>query len=150
MDETSDDELAPDDDVPIVEWEIPALRKVIPPDLQAIIGVASPVVRVSGSIDQKQRRKHSDDLDHYEQLTSELRQWEFVRKQPPEEAAGSREPRWQVVLYFDEREQRIPLLTILELRPDGVLYLRSLHRRQPQWGTAFEMRAGVVKRRNEG
>lgn len=107
-------------------------------------------MRVSASIDQKQRRRHPEDIGIYEQLTDELRGWRFARKQPLEEAAGSKEERWQVVLYVDENSQSIPLLVVLELRPDGVLYLRSLHRRQLQWGMTFELRSGTVKRMDEG
>lgn len=141
---------APQDDVPIVEWEIPALRAKIPPDLQVIIGALRPVVRLTLSVDRKQRRKHPEDIERYERLTEELSRWSFVRKQGGAEGDGSSLPRWQVVWFAEDDFVLWPMLAVLELRRDGVLTLRSIHRRQQSWGIEFEHRGDVVKRRGEG
>ncbi|CAN5839208.1 hypothetical protein BH24CHL4_BH24CHL4_23720 [soil metagenome] len=74
----------------------------------------------------------------------------MARLQPKEESRVSTYQRWQIVVVIDDEYSLWPLLTVVEISPDGVLNLRTTHRRQRSWLDRFKQHDNIVKREELG
>lgn len=141
----------PADDLPLVDWEVPAQRKRMPEDIRLVTGAIASIVRVDQDTYAKQRRKHRDTLAEYEGLSQILQRWEYVRKQLHSESRAGTDERWQFVQFIQREDDETPwpLLTVLERLRDGSLKLVTTHRRQEAWGKLWLLRADVKKREQQ-
>lgn len=113
--------------LPIMEWEVPEQRKVIPKSVQHSIRRSAAVIRVSIDIDRKQRSKHRELVAFYEAF--DMEGWIFVR-----EIRDVRGSKWEFVQIVDEGEGGPwPLMFVLGHDERGSLNLVSLHRRNRRW-----------------
>lgn len=119
-------------DLPVVSWEVPSERRLVPDDIVLIMGAISPVVRVDAATLRKQERKHHDSHDLWKAFDRVIRGWEWWRKQAPHEARHNAYERWRFVqaIADDQAEISWPLLTVLEKQPDGSIKVITSHRRR--------------------
>jgi hypothetical protein len=142
-----------EDGIPVESWENPDARQVAPFDVMEIMGASTPIIRVSHDVLAKQMRRHSKvEKPYWNDLTQTLTKWDSWRKQRPGESKSSTRERWEFNQYIDDGtiEGGWPLLTTLELLPDGSINLITSHRRQANdWESLWRARGGIVWRDDE-
>jgi hypothetical protein len=113
--------------LPVTEWEIAHRRVVVPADLQLLIGLPVPVLRVSRNVHAKQLTKHADTLAYYERLSEILGEWSFYRQKIDRD--GEPVPEWEVIQIVSEGKDEWPLLTALGIDASGSWNLITNHRK---------------------
>lgn len=128
------------DELPVMEWEVASERRIVPDDIVDIIGASSPVARVDVDTARKQPRKHRQTIDQWNDFDNVIRDWEWWRKQSPEEARDSAYERWQFVqtIVDDDTPGGWPLLTVLEKQPDGTIKVVTSHRRRDSFWNSIK------------
>lgn len=131
--------------LPVTDWEVPERRVVIPDDLQMVIGLPVPVLRVSRNIHEKQMTKHVDSRAYYERLSDILVGWSCWRQKVDQRGVPLDE--WEIVQFIREGSEEWPLLTALGLDTSGSWNLITNHRKNDRFqrklrdgGTDFLMR----------
>jgi hypothetical protein len=120
-----------EDALPITDWEVPEYRVVVPADLQSIIRLPVPVLRVSRNIHVKQITKHADTRVYYEQLSQILARWTHWRQKVNQSGAVVDE--WEIVQFIREDEDVWPLLTAIGPDKSGSWNLITNHRKNDRF-----------------
>lgn len=61
--------------VPVVEWEVPHHRKVLPLDIQSFMAAPNPVIRVPVEIHAKELTKHAASRHMYDDFERQVSRW---------------------------------------------------------------------------
>ncbi len=94
-----------EDTLPIMEWEIPHERVVLPVDRQEALGLPAPVLRWKAEKLAKVKRKHAETANLTMSVTDLLTEWEFAGPQP------SKHNTWNVFIPV-ERSYMIAVLAV--------------------------------------
>jgi hypothetical protein len=107
-----------ENDLPILEWEIPEERVVLTAELQILLGLETPVLRWRRSKYEQVMVEHAQPIEHgvRRHLSAWLSRWERAGAEPgkPETwrvflRAGGR---WVVVVIRRDREGSLNLITV--------------------------------------
>lgn len=115
----------------VTEWEIADRRVVVPADLQLLIRLPVPVLRVSRNVHEKQLTKHADTRVFYERLSEILGEWSFYRQKMDE--GGRPIPEWEIVQFVSTEDGAWPLVTALGIDTSGSWNLITNHRKNERF-----------------
>lgn len=112
--------------MPVLPWENPAQRKVLPMPVQQYIGCTDPVIRVPKEIHAKEIGKHASSLYMYINLEQFLDAWTHRGFKN----YGSGDERWRFVTSTATSSgSTSPYIIVIAKRGDGTYVLVSGHYR---------------------
>lgn len=116
--------------LPVVEWEVALERKVLPVEVQDLLGVPNAVVRVSIEIHEKLSTKHLASRHIYEELERFLVEHTYSGVID----AGECDIRWRFAGYVYTRSgNRNPYIAMIALQRSGEYALVSAHYRNESY-----------------
>ncbi|MBA2469453.1 MAG: hypothetical protein H0V37_08610 [Chloroflexia bacterium] len=115
-----------EDTIPVVPWEEPTQRKVLPKHVQEYIGAIDPIIRVPKEIHTKEIGKHASSLRMYDNLELFLDAWTHRGFSDH----GNGDHRWRFVASTTTSSGTMsPYIIVIAKRQDGSHVLVSGHYR---------------------
>lgn len=112
--------------LPVVEWEVPHQRKVLPLDIQAFIAAPHPVIRVPLEIHIKELGKHAASRHMYDDFEHQISRWTHRGVKD----FGNGDIRWRFVTQTTTPSGTpSPYVFVIARRSDGSFTLVSGHYR---------------------
>jgi hypothetical protein len=126
--EESENEISGLHLLPVLDWEIAEQRKIIPGDLQRIIGASTRILRVPADVHEKETTgKHRLLVNMYYELSRILVNWEYWCSYPEQN-------KWRIMqIVEDESGKCFPLLTVIGKDRNESHNLISMHRRDDSY-----------------
>lgn len=131
--------------VPVVEWEVPGHRKILPLEIQAFVASPHPVIRVPIEIHEKELTKHAASRHMYDDFERQISRWTHRGVKD----FGNGDIRWRfAVRTMTPSGTASPYVFVIARRSDGSFTLVSGHYRTESYIRRL-VREGELEGRGE-